>query len=362
MVCRQVCRLLSLQFGLVLSATLLPSSTSAQRPTDHLSVSADLSNVRLAFSRDGRVLRIIGEKGDTSETQHVRAIAYNAATGVILHTIDLPSATTVLSITSDGGAAIINRMITGSEDHSQLVVLDTDTGKTQPLPAAWYDPKDPSPEAELSADGRLISIYSESGPADRPMTVTVYTWLGQTLVARQLSEFVAAGGAFGGGVTTDGHAIEFESNRVGRKVVSLKTGREMARFGPDSVRSPGGEWVVEMPNITFLPESAPRKVLIKDGANGRLLGSISVPVSDDVAYGQMTGAFCGTGKRFILAAGHSVAAYDIPSGALLANFPADTWRDPSGPDHNRESAACSPAGTRVAILSGTRLTIHTIKR
>ena len=48
------------------------------------------------------------------------------------------------------------------------------------------------------------------------MTVTVYDWATKTLVAKQASENISAGGIDGGGVTVDG-AIEFVNNRVGRK-------------------------------------------------------------------------------------------------------------------------------------------------
>ena len=76
-------------------------------------------------------------------------------------------------------------------------------------------------DAALSADGRLFSIYSESGPSDRPMTVTVYDRSSGKILAKQTSEFISAGGTFGGGITPDG-AIEFVNNRGGRKVVDLK--------------------------------------------------------------------------------------------------------------------------------------------
>ena len=122
-----------------------------------------------------------------------------------------------------------------------------------------------------------------------------------------------------------------------------------------------GDWVVEMPDLSWKNESAPREVIIKDGSTGKVRGRINVSVPDDSAYGQMTGAFCGPTEQSVLATGHAVATYSIPSGALLASFPADTWRDPSARHHNRASVACSPTAKRVAILSGTRLTLHDLK-
>lgn len=361
MICFRICRSSLLLLGFTLSASALLWSSAPLSPDEDVSIALDLWNAKLAFSNDGRVLHVIGESPEPSGTQHVRAITYNAATGAVLHIINLQPNTTVLSTTSDGKTAIVCTCIAGSKDRIELSLVDTETGKTEPVPTAWYDPKDSDPDAELSDDGRLISIYSELGSDNVPMTVTVYSWPVRTLVAKQTSELTSAGGIFGGGITPDGHAIEFENNRVGTKLVDLKTGRELAWFGPDSVRSPRGDWAVEMPNISFQDESAPREVLIKDGASGKIRGKISVPIPDDIAFGQMTGAFCGATKRFILASGHSVAGYALPSGALLASFPADTWRDPAALDHNRASVACSPMARRVAVLSGTRLTLHALK-
>ena len=342
-------------FGLALLAA--PGQITAQ----NVSIPLDLWNAKLAFSSDGRVLHATGETPEPSKSQHVRAIAYSAATGAVLHTVNLEAGTTVLATTSDGRTAIVAAGVAGSSDHTQLLRLDTESGKTEPLPAAWYDPKDDTPEAQLSSDGRLLSIYSENGPEGRPMSVAVYAWPGKTLVARQTSQYTNAGGIFGGGVTPDGRAVEFRNNRSGSVLVDRKTGHEMASFGPGALRSPTGQWVLELPNLSFQDESAPREVLIEDGNNGKRLGKIDVPVPDDVAYGGMSGAFCGSTPRFILASGHGVAAYAIPSGALLASFPTDTWRDPASPNPDRAFVVCSPTAKRVAIVSGTRLTFHDLK-
>jgi hypothetical protein len=355
---------LSLLLSVVLTASALLSFTAAQTSSQPLTIALDLGSARLAFSSDGSVLRIIGTspaQTGTTDTQHLRAITYNAATGAVLHAIDLQPGTMALSTTADGRTAIVSSPIAGSNNLTALSLVDTEPGISQPIPTAWYDATDDDPDAELSADGRLISIYSESGPADGPMTVSVYNWPAMTLLAKQTSEYTSAGGAFGGGITPDGRAIEFVNNRAGIKLVDLNTGRDIASFGNDSVFSTNGNWVVVLPDISFLGDDASPQVLIKDAATGKTLGAINVPVPDDIAYGQMTGAFCGFTNRFIVASGHGDAAYAIPSGALLAAFPSDTWRDPSTANQDQVTVACSPTASRVAILSGTHLTLHVLK-
>jgi hypothetical protein len=190
------------------------------------------------------------------------------------------------------------------------------------------------------------------------MKVTVYDWPTRTLVAARTSEYISAGGGFGGGVTTDGQ-IEFVNGRVGHKLVDLKTGRLLGWFGPDSVRSPDGKWAVEFPDLSF-NEKAPKEVLLKDGSNAQPRGKLNLdsPLTDDDLYGSMSGAFCGNTGRLVVARGKAVALYSIPSGNLLANFPVSSWRDPKVDDMNVPTVACSPTGTRVAILSGSRLTFH----
>jgi hypothetical protein len=193
------------------------------------------------------------------------------------------------------------------------------------------------------------------------MAVSVYDWQTKSFVAKRTSELISARGWFGGGVTTESQ-IGFENGRVGSKLVDLKSGRLLGWFGPDSVRSPDGKWVVEFPDHSF-NESAPKEVLLKDGANGQARGKLNLdsPLTDDDLYGSMEGAFCGNADRFVAARTQSVALYSIPSGKLLTNFPVSSWRDPKADDSAVATVACSPTGTRVAILSGSRLTFHDLK-
>jgi hypothetical protein len=106
------------------------------------------------------------------------------------------------------------------------------------------------------------------------LSVSVYSWTDKTLLARQSSEFLAAGGAFSGGITDDGAAVGFSSNRAGWKFIELKTGRLVGRFGADSVRSPDGKWVVEFPDQSWVEDDDPasRDIIAKDGATGEIRG------------------------------------------------------------------------------------------
>jgi hypothetical protein len=341
-------RVLLLPYALVMLAATVAAQNVTFPP-----VPLDPYNAKLAFTTDERTLHIIGHKD-----QHVRAITYNAATGAILHTVNLPPGTQVVSITSDGRTAIVATSI--SADHMRFSVLDTESGETEDIPATWYDPNDEA-EAAISGDGRLISIYSESGTDEKPLVVSVYAWPARTLIARQTSEYTNAGGGFGGGITVDGKAVEFISSRSGSTLVELKTGRPMASFGPDSVRSPDGRWVVELPSQSLDADSSPPQILISNGADGKTHGKIDARIAEDEENGQLTGAFCGVTGRFILAGGHRLEAYAIPSGKLLATFPLNTWRDPNAGDPGSISVACSSTGKRVAVLSGTRLTLHDLK-
>jgi hypothetical protein len=278
---------------------------------------------------------------------------------VVANALNFEFDTEVRAISSDGRKAILATGVCGNE--RRLVFLDTVTGQRQEIPSTWYDSTDSETPPALSGDGRLLSIYSESGPAESPMTVNVYDWPTKTLVAKRTSELLAAGGAFNGGVTTDGQ-IEFVSSRGRRKLVDLKTGRLLGWFGIDSIRSLDGRWVVEFPDRSF-NETAPKEVLLKDGTNGQTRGKLNLdsPLTDDDLYGSMSGAFCGNTGRVVVARGTSVALYSIPSGNLLANFPVSSWRDPKVDDRDVATLACSPTGTRVAILSGSRLTFHDLK-
>jgi hypothetical protein len=317
------------------------------RITSSRNVSGAEPGAQLAFSENGQLLRVIGK----------RVTTYNATTGAEVGNVVLDTGARILSITANGQTVLFAVPVPASATHVRL--FDAGTGRTQDLPRDWYDADSNDPTAAISANGRLISIYSDGGPADRPMVVTVYDWLMKRRVARQTSEYISAGGLFGGGVTVDG-VVEFVNNREGRKLVTLDTGRFIESFGYLSVRSANGAWVVEFPNRTW-NESAPKDVLVKDGATAAIRGKLAVEIADDEAYGAVTGAFCGATRRFVLARHGSVAVYSIPSGNLLVEFPSSIWRDTSANADDRMRVACSPTGTRVGILAGTRLTIHDLR-
>ena len=267
--------------------------------------------------------------------------------------------TEVDSITSDGRKAIL--VVTDSPEHVRLILFDAKTGQREAVPSSWDDSTDSETPAALSGDGRLLSIFSASGIADSPLAVTVYDWPTKTLVAKRTSEWLSAGGAYTGGVTSDGQ-IEFVSTRGKRKLIDLKTGALLAWFGLDSLRSPDGKWVVDFPDRNW-NESAPKDVVLKDGTNGQTRGKLNLdpPVSDDESYGTMSGAFCGNTGRFVVARGRSIELYAIPSGNLLTSFPRASWLDPTADNRDVPTVACSPTGTRVAIVSGSRLTFHDLK-
>jgi hypothetical protein len=350
------------QIALLTLSLLLSSAAAFAQPAAPAQIlpSEDLS---LRFSRDGSLLRVIGRSPSApGQLQHVRAVTYAAQTGAVVHIVDLQPDTDVDSITSDGATAIVTTStstenISASHENEGLFLLDTATGKLQAVPRSWYGP-DSDWDAAISGDGRLVSIYSETD-SPTPMTVTVYDWPAKTHVATRTSEYVAAGGSMDGSVTEDGE-VEFDGNRVGSTIVNLKTGRVMAQFGPSSVRSPNGAWAVQFPNLSW-DESSSKRVLVKNGKTGLTLGKLAVQVTDTELYGQFSGAFCGNTARFIMVSDSAVAAYALPSGKLLASLPASDWRDASATDIASPSVACSPSGTRVAILSGTRLTFHDLK-
>jgi hypothetical protein len=306
------------------------------------------TGAQLLFSRNGELLYAIGK----------RALTYNARSAAITNSVDIESGARVFSVSPADPTALLGVLLSGTRVRFRL--LDMNNGRLQDLPSDWYGADDNGPDAAISGDGRLISIYSEDGRADQPMTVTVYNWPARTLAARRMSEYIAAGGSFGGGVTVDG-LIEFLNNRSGRKLVDLKTGRLIAVFAFSSLRSPNGAWVIEFPNRSF-NESAPKDVIVKDGATAAIRGRLDAKLEDAEAYaGLVDGAFCGTTGRFVLARQSSVAMYAIPSGALLANLPAGSWQDTSAAPDNRVRAACSSNGNRIAVLSGKRLTIHELR-
>jgi hypothetical protein len=317
---------------------------------------------RLAFSNDGKLLHVVGESpAERTEDQHVRAITYDAATGTVVRAVNLQPDTRVDSMTSDGRTAIVC-VDCSTESRVRLLLLDTETGETQNIPSSWYESSAAKEygdalAAALSANGQLISFYSEDGPAATLMVVSVYDWPTKTLLGKQMSRYISAGGGFGGGVTPDGK-VEFVNNRTGVKVVDPKTGAVIAWFANDSVRSPDGTWVVEFPDRSF-NEAQPLEAIVRSGRSAQIVGKLDMQIPESDAYGQMTGAFCGAGDRFIAASESQIAAYEIPSGKLLADFSTGTWQDRSSAEA-RPAVACSPRGTRMAILAGSRLTFHDV--
>ncbi len=308
------------------------------------------AQAQLAFSDNGRVLHKIGND---------RLITYDVGTGRATKIVKLPPDSQVFSVTSDGRTAVIAE----GACPGPIRVMDTENGHGQDIPLSWYnDPGNCDPTTQISGDGRLISIYSETATS-RQTTVTVYDWMTKALVVKRTNQLFGAGGSWGGGVTVDG-AVEFTNNRAGRKIVDLMTGHLMAQFSPDSVRSSDGAWMIEFPNLWA--ESLPNDLLIKDGRSGQTRGKF-VGVQEEPNEGggtpQHGGAFCGAMGRFVLWLNGRIAVYGIPAGNLLVSFPAQTWQDPNNKSGDPASAAiaCSSNGRRVAVLSGSRLTFHDLK-
>lgn len=283
-------------------------------------------------------------------------ITYVAGTGAVRKIINLKPETNVLSVTSDGQTAFLSVPI--SDERVQLMLLNTQTGTLHAIPSDWYDAT-AYPDGAVCGDGSLISIYSESGSEDRPLIVAVYSWPAKTLIAKRSSKRIAVGGVDSGSLTVDG-AVEFANDRVGRKVVDLRTGRLISWFTYDSVRSPDGAWVVELPDRSF-NESASSDVLVVQGPTGKRVGKLDVQVEEQETHGGMHGALCGVTGRFVLASAGRAAAYLIPSGVLIAGFPPSTWPVRNVSDADPTLVACSSDGKRVAIFSGARLTLHDLK-
>jgi outer membrane protein assembly factor BamB len=314
---------------------------------------------KLAFSKDGRILREVGslDARTTRQGWRARADTYDVATGAIIHQRDLQPFTVAYSTTSDGRTVVIAADNDRPDARSHLFLLDTDTGATQDVPANWFDPDEDRPFAAISGDGLLVSAYSEFGPQQSGMLVSVYDWRTKRLVARQTrDEF--AGGISDGSVTEDGK-IAFSNNRSGSYIVDPKTGQLLVHVGNDAFRSSNGAWVVEFPDQRFA--DAPKDVTIKDGENGRVLGKLDLQITDDQAKQRWLGAFCGTSGKFVAASGDIVGVFRIPSGKKIASFPVGSWRDTSAQDYPTLAVACSSNGKRVAIRSGVRLTLHNLK-
>jgi hypothetical protein len=316
---------------------------------------SDPYHERLAFSKDGRFLREIGSVNSAymGQLSHVRAVTYVAATGDIRHVWNLASDTTLLSASSDGRKLVISVHRGQVGARVPVFLFDTESGRSQDVPPNWFDADDYLAWAEISGNGRLVSTYSESGPENSPVVVSVYNWRTKKLIARQSNGYPATGGSWGG-VTEDGK-IKFANGRTGSEIVDPKTGRVMVVLGVYSFRSQDGAWIVEFPNAEFL--DAPNAPIIENGMSGRELGWLDLPMKDDPQSGRWRGAFCGTSERFFAASPGSASAYELPSGKRVASLPAETWQDKNQID-STPAVACSSNGKRVAIRSGARLTLH----
>jgi hypothetical protein len=358
-----VCRLL-LVMGL--SAALLVNIVPECGAQDvSVATSPEMSGpgvgtVNLAFSNDGRLLRKIQSVNPPAAgaVWSVRAITYDATTGAIKHVLNLGPHTSLFDATSDGRTAIIS-VDRGREDaRAHLLLVDMETGHTQDIPAQWFDADDNDPYAQISGDGRIVSAYSESD-SDHGLVVTLYDWQTKKFITKQ-SEGYPAGGSSSGGVTEDGK-IEFSNNRSGRDVVDPTTGRVLVKVQPNSNRSPDGAWVVDFPNTLY--RDAPAEVVIKNGTSGEVAGKLELQIADDEQLEAWArSAFCGTSGKFIVATNDTVQVFAIPSGKKLADFPRKTWQDADAVKTDPTVAvACSADGRRVAIRSGTRLTLHDLK-
>jgi hypothetical protein len=73
------------------------------------------------------------------------------------------------------------------------------------------------------------------------------------------------------------------------------------------------------------------------------------------------GTFCGTSGSFVTAVDDTVYFFQIPTGMKLASFAPATWRDAKAQADSSVSIACTDDGKRIAIRSGTRLTVQDVK-
>jgi hypothetical protein len=354
--------------GVTLVATSAPAQNAPPQNVPAAAAAAKAPTFdwpQLAFTPDGKILREIGslDTQDAKEGRRVRATAYDGATGAILHRRELQLYTTSGPTTSDGRLAVIavdsNRPAYGPEANSgirqHLVLLDTGTGETQDIPPAWFDADDTTPYSSISGDGRLVSAYTVSDPPDAGPVVTLYDWQTKKIVARQTSGF-PPGGSSSGGVTPDGK-IAFSNNRSGSNIVDPLTGKSIVHVGANGFRSEDGAWIVELPNPMYGDPT--REIVIEDGA-GAHVGKLDLHMTDDQVNQAWSGAFCGSTSRFVAASEDTVAVFDLPSGKEVATFPAASWRDPAPRGFPPVAVACTSDGERVAIRSGSRLTIHRI--
>jgi hypothetical protein len=344
----------------VLVSAALASSTTAQNvdaATAH--GPTDMYWTGLAFSKDGRILRETGSLNERTAAQgwRVRISAYDAVTGALISRRDLPPYTSLYSQTSDGRIMLIAADVDKPDAQAHLFLLHTESGETQDIPREWFDADETRPYAAISGDGRLVSTFSEWSPEYPCMLVKIYDWGTKTLVAKQTrGEF--AGGFSSGAVTEDGK-IAFSNNRSGTYIVDPGTGQTLLHLGNDAFRSPNGQWVVEFPD-RFYGDSG-TNVTIRDGENGRVLGNLDLPMSEDEAKKPWQGVFCGASGKFIAATDGIAAVFAIPSGKKIASFSVATWLDASPTGYSSLSVACTSNGKRVAIRSGSRLTFHSMK-
>jgi hypothetical protein len=344
-------------FAMTLGAMLgswVPNGAAQDLSEAGDSENRDAYTVNFAFAKDGLTLRELRTVG--GEFWRLRVISRDASTGKIHHMFDLGPDIQFLSATTDGRIAAISE----NRDHDgkpvRFYLLDTETGRAQDVPANWFDPEDHLSYATISGDGRLVSIYSDSGPADAPRVVSVYNWRTKKLVARQAMGF-SAGGVDGGGVTEDGK-IAFQNNRTGTEIVDAKTGRSLLAYGSNSVRSPDGAWVVELAGYLHAYERPDTNVI--DGSNGKSLGKLDLKISEQLAVSWL-GTFCGTSGRFVAWDLGGVLAFDLRSRKQIASFLPETWLDKNlqaGSNPRLPVVGCSSAGKRVVIRSGARLTLH----
>ncbi len=337
-------------------ASSTPAQNTGATPTPD---PAEMYWTHLTFSKDGRILRETASLDARAAAQgwRVRISAYNAGTGAVIWQRDLSPYTSLYSQTSDGRTMVIAADVDKPDAQAHLFLLDTDTGDTQDIPREWFDPDETRPWAAISGDGRLVSTYSEWSQEYPCMLVKIYDWRTKTLVAKQTrGEF--AGGFSGGTVTEDGK-IAFSNNRSGSYIVDPATGQTLLHLGNDAFRSPNGAWVVEFPDRFY--EDSGTDVTIRDGKNGRVLGKLDLPMSEDEAKKPWQVAFCGASGKFVAATDDIVAVFAIPSGKKITSFSVDTWRDASPTGYSSLATACTSNGKRVAIRSGSRLTFHSVK-
>lgn len=170
--------------------------------------------------------------------------------------------------------------------------------------------------------------------------VSIYDWQTKKLVAQQATGY-SAGGFDSGGVSVDGK-IEFSNNRSGSEIVDPKTGQLLFSYGPNSVRSPDGAWVVELAGYLHGRERIDTTVM--NGLNGKILGNLDIKISDQLAI-SWSGVFCGASGRLIAWNPDSIFVFDVPSRKQIASIPVEEWRDKNfGPNADYPSIGCNWTG------------------